>query len=87
MNVVTPPEVKDVTDRLREGGFEAYLVGGCVRDILIGRKPKDWDVTTNAKPEDIQQLFPDSFYTNDFGTVGVLHETEDDTLKVIEVTP
>jgi poly(A) polymerase/tRNA nucleotidyltransferase (CCA-adding enzyme) len=87
MNVATPPEVRDVTDRLRNGGFEAYLVGGCVRDILIGRKPKDWDVTTNAKPEEIQQLFPDSFYTNDFGTVGVLHETEDDTLKVIEVTP
>ena len=87
MNIPVPQEVKNVAEGLREGGFEAYLVGGCVRDILLGRKPKDWDITTNAKPEDIQRLFPDSFYTNDFGTVGVLHETEDETLKVIEVTP
>lgn len=82
-----PLEAKDVAERLRNAGFEAYLVGGCVRDLLLGRKPKDWDVTTNATPEEIQQVFPDSFYTNDFGTVGVLHETEDESLRVIEVTP
>lgn len=87
MNFPIPPEVSDVSNTLRKAGFEAYLVGGCVRDLLIGRPPKDWDVTTNAKPEQIQELFPDSFYTNDFGTVGVLRETEDETLKVIEVTP
>lgn len=82
-----PSPVSDVARTLRKAGFEAYLVGGCVRDLLIGRKPKDWDITTNATPEKIQELFPDSFYTNDFGTVGVLRETEDETLKVVEVTP
>lgn len=87
MQFPTPLEVRTVAEELRKAGFEAYLVGGCVRDLLIGRKPKDWDVTTNAKPEDIQRVFPDSYYTNDFGTVGVKRETEDETLKVIEVTP
>ncbi|HWH07169.1 MAG TPA: CCA tRNA nucleotidyltransferase [Candidatus Paceibacterota bacterium] len=87
MNFPIPEEVRAVAEGLRSGGFEAYLVGGCVRDLILGRKPKDWDITTNAKPEDIQRLFPDSFYTNDFGTVGVLRETTDETVKVIEVTP
>ncbi|MDR3547866.1 MAG: HD domain-containing protein [Candidatus Pacebacteria bacterium] len=82
-----PDEVTAVADGLRAGGFEAYLVGGCVRDLFLGRAPKDWDITTNAKPEDIQRIFPDSYYTNDFGTVGVLRETEDESLKIIEVTP
>lgn len=87
MNFSVPLEVRSVSEALRKEGFEAYLVGGCVRDIFIGRKPKDWDVTTNAKPEDIQRIFPDSYYTNDFGTVGVIRETDDETVKVIEVTP
>jgi len=87
MNFAVPKEVEAVTAVLRNAGFEAYLVGGCVRDILLGRAPKDWDVTTNAKPEDIQALFPDSFYENDFGTVGVKTESEDPKLAVIEVTP
>ncbi len=87
MKFPIPPEVTAVSEGLRKEGFEAYLVGGCVRDVLIGRKPKDWDITTNAKPEDIQRIFSDSFYTNDFGTVGVTHETSDETVKVIEVTP
>src|ERR1700761_5164648 len=82
-----PKEVTEVAASLRSAGFEAYLVGGCVRDLLLGRKPKDWDITTNAKPEDIQRIFIDSYYTNDFGTVGVLRETEDESLKIIEVTP
>ena len=87
MNFPIPLEVRAITDGLRTGGFEAYLVGGCVRDLLIGRSPKDWDVTTNAKPEDIQKLFPESFYENDFGTVGIKTESEDPKLAVIEVTP
>jgi tRNA nucleotidyltransferase (CCA-adding enzyme) len=87
MKFPIPQEVRSVSEDLRNEGFEAYLVGGCVRDLLIGRNPKDWDITTNAKPEDIQRVFPDSFYTNDFGTVGVLRDTEDQSLKVIEVTP
>ena len=83
-----PLEVKIVTDGLEGAGFEAYIVGGCVRDLLTGKIPKDWDVTTNATPEQIQEIFPDTFYENKFGTVGVENKvTETDSLKVIEVTP
>lgn len=82
-----PEEVSRITTTLREAGFEAYLVGGCVRDMVLGRKPKDWDVTTDAKPEQIQELFTETFYENEYGTVGVVSETEDETLKVVEVTP
>src|SRR5690606_10463550 len=66
---------------------EAYLVGGCVRDLMLGKTPKDWDITTNAHPTEIEGIFPETFINNDFGTVGVVQETEDPTLKVIEVTP
>jgi poly(A) polymerase/tRNA nucleotidyltransferase (CCA-adding enzyme) len=82
-----PKEVQEIAQGLRTAGFEAYLIGGCVRDLLLNRVPKDWDLTTNAKPEEIQALFTDSFYENDFGTVGVKTESEDLRLKVIEVTP
>jgi tRNA nucleotidyltransferase/poly(A) polymerase len=81
-----PPEVLSVVETLEKGGFEAWVVGGCVRDLLIGKAPKDWDVTTNANPEQIQGLFENTYYTNDFGTVGVVTGSEDETLKVIEKT-
>lgn len=77
-----------VTAGLENAGFEAWIVGGCVRDLFLGRTPKDWDVTTNATPEEIQGVFPHTFYTNEFGTVGVVNdETQDERLKVVEVTP
>lgn len=85
-----PAEVSRVTEAIEASGFKAYLVGGCVRDLLIGRSPKDWDVTTDATPEEIQSVFgtEDSFYENTFGTVGVVNrETTDESLKVVEVTP
>lgn len=84
-----PEEVSHVTKTLKNAGFEAFLVGGCVRDLFMGRKPKDWDITTNAVPEQIIPLFPKTFYENDFGTVAVVNEGEvsSETLKVIEVTP
>lgn len=66
-----PKYVLDIAKALHDAGLEAYLVGGCVRDLLTGATPKDWDFTTNARPEQIQTLFPDSFYENDFGTVGI----------------
>ncbi|MFC1615124.1 CCA tRNA nucleotidyltransferase, partial [Patescibacteria group bacterium] len=75
-------------ETLHNASFEAYLIGGCVRDLLREKKPKDWDITTNAKPEEIEELFEDTFYENNYGTVGVVNkEVEDDTLKIVEVTP
>lgn len=82
-----PDEVLSVAQTLEEAGYEGYLVGGCVRDMLLEKAPKDWDITTNAVPEEIQKLFPETFYENAFGTVGVVRETENSSLKVIEVTP
>ena len=66
-----PPAVQMVIDALRKPGFEAYVVGGSVRDILMEKKTKGWDFTTSAQPEQILALFPDSFYDNQFGTVGM----------------
>lgn len=87
-----PKEVIVVVARLIESGFEAYLVGGCVRDLIMGRIPKDWDVTTNALPEQIISLFEKTVYENTFGTVGVCipkWETvlDDRDYLIIEVTP
>lgn len=82
-----PEEISLVVKKLEDAGFEAYLVGGCVRDLIIGIEPKDWDITTNATPEQIQAVFPDSFYENDFGTVGVKTGSEDERTAIVEVTP
>ncbi len=82
-----PKEVLAILDRIQKAGHEAYVVGGCVRDLIRGAEPKDWDITTSATPEEIQNLFEETFYENDFGTVGVVNETDDPTLKVVEVTP
>ena len=83
-----PKEIATVAKTLEDKGFQAYFIGGCVRDILIGRKPKDWDITTNAKPEEISAAFSNTFYENEYGTVGVVNdEVEDETLKIVEVTP
>src|SRR3989344_9661788 len=72
-----PKEVSRITSILNDAGFEAYLVGGCVRELLRDKKPKDWDITTNAKPEEILKVFEKThktFYENDYGTVGVVVE-------------
>lgn len=94
-----PNYVTHVTKNLENNGFEAFLVGGCVRDLILNREPKDWDITTNAKPEDIISLFDKTIYENKFGTVGIClpaqsgipkeqsnvsHETE---YNIVEVTP
>jgi poly(A) polymerase/tRNA nucleotidyltransferase (CCA-adding enzyme) len=73
-----PEFVTRVTETLEKAGFEAFIVGGCVRDLILGREPKDWDVTTNAHPEQIIGLFEHTVYENKFGTVGIVFE---------EVTP
>jgi putative nucleotidyltransferase with HDIG domain len=91
-----PKEVKSILEKLQEGGFEAYIVGGCVRDLLLDKEPKDWDITTKAKPEEIQKIFssfaeatedkPATFYENRFGTVGVKTGSEEENLRVVEIT-
>lgn len=82
-----PNEVKYVAETLENKGFEAYLVGGCTRDLLLGKTPKDWDITTDAHPEQIQELFPEHYANNEYGTIGIKTETEEESLRVIEVTP
>ncbi len=84
--MILPKEVKEIIKALEDAGFEAYAVGGCVRDFILGREPSDWDITTNAKPEEIQKIFTKSVYENDFGTVAVNTESKNENLKIIEIT-
>lgn len=69
--ISVPSFVLDFMQTFTENEFEVYLVGGTVRGLLMNFEVNDWDFTTNAKPEEIQQLFPESFYNNTFGTVGI----------------
>jgi tRNA nucleotidyltransferase (CCA-adding enzyme) len=85
-NDLIPDFVTRVTKILENANFEAFLVGGCVRDIIMGREPKDWDITTNAKPEEIITLFEKTIYENKFGTVGVCMPMETEPLKVTHET-
>lgn len=87
MNNKIPKEIVEIITALQNAGFEAYLVGGCVRDLVMGKTPADWDMTTRARPEDIQNLFPESVYENEFGTVRVITKSNDPALKAIEITP
>lgn len=86
MKLIVPKEVIDFMSAFRKAGYEIYIVGGAVRDLLIGRNPPaggdNWDFTTNATPEEIQKLFPDSFYNNNFGTVSVRSKK-----SIFEITP
>ncbi|OGM96385.1 MAG: hypothetical protein A3B86_04620 [Candidatus Yanofskybacteria bacterium RIFCSPHIGHO2_02_FULL_38_22b] len=82
-----PQEIKNILEKLQKAGYEGYIVGGCVRDLLMKKTPKDWDITTNAKPEEIQKIFPENFYTNTFGTVTVKTGSEESSLKEVQITP
>src|ERR1700722_9074197 len=66
-----PQHIHTIYKKFHDAGFKLYLVGGCVRDILQNKPPKDWDLTTDARPEEMLKLFPDAFYDNSFGTVGI----------------
>lgn len=81
-----PQYVLSALNQLHSAGFEAFVVGGSVRDLLRGHEPKDFDMTTNATPEQIQATFEDTLYNNDFGTVAV-RITEGETRYEIEITP
>lgn len=81
MGYQLPKEVQTVLDKLTQAKFQAYIVGGAVRDLLMRREVKDWDFTTDAKPEEILKVFPEGFYDNKFGTVGIAVN-----LGVLEIT-
>lgn len=69
MRIDLPRDVNYIIETLYSNGYEAYAVGGCVRDTLLGRTPKDWDITTSAKPEEVKALFNHTIDT------GILHGT------------
>jgi tRNA nucleotidyltransferase/poly(A) polymerase len=71
MEVQLPEPVKDILSKFDKSGYEIYVVGGAVRDFLMGRIVNDWDFTTNATPEEILKIIPEGFYDNIFGTVGL----------------
>ena len=73
MRIQLPDKVHNIINTLEEAGYEAYAVGGCVRDSILGREPDDWDITTSAKPEETKHLFPRTVDTGiKHGTVTVL---------------
>lgn len=82
MKLDLPKEIIDIYRKLQDNKFEVYLVGGGVRDTLIDKVAKDWDMTTNATPDEIQKLFPKGFYDNKFGTVGIPLKNK----TVVEIT-
>lgn len=88
-----PHNVSRVTQILYNAQYEAYLVGGCVRDLILETSPKDWDITTNALPEEMISLFEKEglrvVYENSFGTVAVIFEEEEfnSSVRQIEITP
>ena len=77
-----PDNVLEIYKKFQNENFEIYFVGGCVRNIILKKAIKDWDLTTNATPEDILKIFPNGFYDNKFGTVGIPLEKN----GVVEVT-
>ncbi len=76
VNITLPPGVQQILLDFTNAGFEIYIVGGVVRDLILGRSLYDWDFTTNATPEQVQKLYPDSFYDNNYGTVSIKNGTD-----------
>ena len=77
LKIQIPNSVQFIIQTIEQAGFEAYAVGGCVRDSILGRTPDDWDITTSAKPEDIKRLFRHTVDTGiQHGTVTVLIKKE-----------
>lgn len=81
MKLELPKEIIELAQKFKQNNFSLYLVGGSVRDLLLNKKNKDWDFTTDATPEEILKIMPEGFNNNNFGTVGL--ETE---LGIIEIT-
>lgn len=74
MEIILPNEVNNILKKFKESGYDIYIVGGAVRDLIMGRIVNDWDFTTNATPDEILKVIPDGFYDNEFGTVGLAIE-------------
>ena len=73
VQIVIPEQVNSILESLQKSGYEAYVVGGCVRDALLGREPHDWDITTSALPMEVKSVFPRTVDTGlQHGTVTVL---------------
>lgn len=88
-----PDQVMWTINQLHQADFEAFIVGGCVRDLLLGSEPNDWDITTNAIPEEIIAVFENTdrrvVYENNFGTVGIINKEieKENSAYAIEITP
>ena len=77
MKIFLPEKVNFIINKLKENGYEAYAVGGCVRDSVLGRVPDDWDITTSATPNETKALFRRTFDTGiEHGTITVLVDKE-----------
>lgn len=77
MKIQLPDKVHRIIETLTAAGYEAYAVGGCIRDSILGRDPNDWDITTSARPEEMKKLFPRTVDTGiRHGTVTVLMDQE-----------
>lgn len=85
MTNVIPEPVLSIYKKLENNNFQVFFVGGSVRNILLKRNIKDWDLTTNARPQDLTKIFKESFYDNKFGTVGVPILINKEK-KVVEIT-
>lgn len=84
MQIDLPKSVKDILDKFNKANYEIYIVGGAVRDILMGRLTNDWDFTTNATPEEILKIIPGGLYNNQFGTV--FSDNPDNPARPHEIT-
>jgi tRNA nucleotidyltransferase (CCA-adding enzyme) len=81
-----PKFVTEICNKFNDSGYELYLVGGSIRDLLLQKNVKDWDMTTNATPEQMLKLFPNAFYDNKFGTVGIPIDKNPTNISVVEIT-
>lgn len=85
MNI--PKNIEKILKKITGAGFEAFIVGGCVRDLILKIKPSDWDITTNARPEEILKIFSEGRYENTFGTIIIPIKDEDGILlEEVEMT-
>src|SRR3989344_5165316 len=82
MKFELPRFVLQILKKFQDSGYEIYIVGGAVRDILTKRPVDDWDFTTDATPPEILEIFPDGFYDNVFGTVGISHESSPNPYEI-----